>query len=300
MGKKPLSKNIANWIPFIYILKKEWENSGQIPEENSLIRDRVWKGVYKNIHNKHRRKASYLLKLTVTVAASVLICFFTSKAFLKEDSKEIHQQSFLWITATESKICILPDGTKVWMEAGSELRLLNNFTENRELWLTGNSTFEVIKQDNKSFKVHLTDSYVEVKGTSFFINQDVPEANIIALYSGKINLVKEKDKQLIELHPSQRIIYNSIEASTQIIPIYENIQWVNGNYKLSRISLTDLVNFLDWKYNTSIELKKLPRKNLKISGNIRFDETLESVLNKISYSLNLKYSQVDKKYIIHK
>lgn len=186
------------------------------------------------------------------------------------------------------------------MEAGSELHFSENFTENRELWLKGNSTFEVVKQNGNDFKVHLTNSYVEVKGTSFFINQDIPEANIIALYSGKINLVKEKNEEVIELYPSQRIIYNSLEGSAQVIPIYENIQWVNGNYRLSQTNLTDLVDFLDWKYNTKIELEKLPRKSLKVTGNIRYDESLESVLNKISYSLNLKHKQTDNKYIIHR
>ena len=300
-GEKRFSKNILSWAPFIYILRKEWEGSGENSDEDNMIRDRIWEGVYKNIHKRNIWKSRYfLLKATGIVAASVLICFFTSRSLFPEKSEEVRQPNILLIAATESKTCQLPDGTKVRMEAGSELRLPENFTENRELWLTGNSTFEVVKQSKSSFKVHLTNSFVEVKSTSFFINQDIPEANIIALYSGKINLVQEKNKKTIELLPSQRIIYNSIEVSSQVVPIYENIHWKNGYYRLSEINLTDLVNFLDWKYSTRIELEKLPRKSFKVTGNIRYDEPLEAILNKISYSLNLKYKLVDKKYIMHR
>ena len=299
--EKTYSKNKVNWAPFIYILRKEWEKPGVDSEEDEIIRERIWESIHKNIHKKHFWKSRYLFFLQATsIAAVILICFFTFKSFLFEKTEEARQPNILLITAVNSKVCILPDGTKVWMEAGSELLFSENFTENRELWLRGNSTFEVVKQNGNDFKVHLTNSYVEVKGTSFFINQDIPEDNIIALYSGKINLVQGKNEDVIKLYPSQRIIYNSLEVSAQVIPIYENIHWVNGNYRLSQINLTDLVDFLDWKYNTKIELEKLPRKSLKVTGNIRYDESLESVLNKISYSLNLKYKQIDNKYIIHR
>lgn len=300
MEKKRTVENIADWMPFIYILRKEWAKSGQIAEADILVRERIWDGIHESIHKKSIRQPSYLLKVAVMAAASIILCFFAGRAFFKESMEETPRRELLVISAPTSKTCLLPDGTKVWMEAGSELRYSNDFTKNREVWLTGNSTFEVVRQGGNNFKVHLTDSYVEVKGTSFFINQDLPQANIIALYSGRINLVQEKNEEIIALFPSQRIIYNSVEASAEVVPIYENIRWINGHYRLSRIDLADLANFLDWKYNTRIELKKLPRKNLKVTGNIRYDESLESVLNKICYSLNLRYKQADTKYIIHK
>lgn len=298
-------KNIVNGEPFIRILRKEWEKAGEGFDENTIIRDRIWKGIHKNIHKKGVRKSRYyLVKATSIVAASVLLYFFAGNVFLTgkidTDAEEIYQKKTCLITAEESKTCVLPDGTKVWMEVGSELRLPGNFIENRELWLKGNSTFEVAGQEGNSFKVHLTRSYVEVKGTSFFINQDAPEANIIALYSGRVNLVFEASGQTMELHPSQRIVYNSIEAAAQVEPMYENIQWADGNYKLLQTNLPDLVNFLAWKYNIRIEMEKLPLKKLKVTGNIHYDESLESVLNKVSYSLKLKYRQVDKRYILYR
>ncbi len=301
INRKKILKKTVNWSPFIFILKKEWKQAGENSEENIITRDRIWKGIYKNLYKEHTQKSRYyLFKLSAIAAASIIVCFLAGRTLFSDQTEEIQQPVSLLISAVKSQIYILPDGTKVWMEDNSELRFSSDFMENRELWLRGNSTFEVVKKKENSFKVHLDNSYVEVKGTSFYINQDIPEANIVALYSGSIDFVLDKNKQVIELQPFQRIIYNSVEASTKVEHIYENIHWENGNYKLSNTNLTDLTKFLEWKYNIHIELKNLPRRELKITGNIHYNETIESVLNKVTFSLKLKHNRMDKKYIIHR
>ena len=63
---------------------------------------------------------------------------------------------------------VLSDGTKVYLNAGSELRFPVAFVGDvREVYLNGEGYFEVAKDSTKTFKVHAADMTAIVLGTSF-------------------------------------------------------------------------------------------------------------------------------------
>ena len=66
---------------------------------------------------------------------------------------------------------VLPDGTKVWMNAASTLRYPTRFTGNeRKVFLNGEAYFEVVKNARMPFRVIVdTDMTVQVLGTHFNI-----------------------------------------------------------------------------------------------------------------------------------
>ena len=66
---------------------------------------------------------------------------------------------------------VLPDGSKVWLNASSSLYFPTAFTGNiREVVLTGEAYFEVAKNKEKPFRVKVGSMQVNVLGTHFNIN----------------------------------------------------------------------------------------------------------------------------------
>ena len=63
---------------------------------------------------------------------------------------------------------LLADGTRVWLNSGSELQFPNRFVgDSREVKLRGEAYFEVVKNEKQPFRVNAGKLNVEVLGTSF-------------------------------------------------------------------------------------------------------------------------------------
>nr|WP_253906562.1 FecR family protein [Chitinophaga sp. SYP-B3965] len=87
---------------------------------------------------------------------------------------------------------ILPDGTKVWLNAASSLRYPTTFTGGeRKVEITGEAYFEVAKNAAMPFRVKMNDNAtVEVLGTHFNINAYADESAIRAtLLEGRIKVM---------------------------------------------------------------------------------------------------------------
>lgn len=69
---------------------------------------------------------------------------------------------FIKVIAQQNQMHVLPDSTKVWMESGSSIKYTKAFNK-REVWLEGNSFFEVYKHEGSFFQVHINKAFIEVK-----------------------------------------------------------------------------------------------------------------------------------------
>nr|WP_294479845.1 FecR family protein [uncultured Bacteroides sp.] len=208
------------------------------------------------------------------------------------------KDNLIKITAQESSMHLLPDNTKVWMEPGSSISYAKSFVQDRRVWLEGNSLFEVSKHEGSTFQVHITNAYVEVKGTCFLIKQNSSGHNEITLINGSIDFNIENGKKNIPLKPMQRVIYNPLEGETEIKEM-ANIKWEDGKYLFNDMSLTQLIQTINQLYSTQIILTKDVNRKSAFTGTIRYDEPLANVLNKICFSLNLNKEQVNNQIIIY-
>ena len=78
----------------------------------------------------------------------------------------------------QSPSLVLPDGTRVWLNAESSVRFPVAFTSSREIEITGEAYLEVAKDPGKPFHVKARDMEVEVLGTHFNINAYPDEPNM--------------------------------------------------------------------------------------------------------------------------
>src|SRR5687767_10483603 len=91
---------------------------------------------------------------------------------------------------------VLPDGTKVWLNAGSKLTYDKSFGEViRNVKLTGEAYFDVVHNSDKPFVIHTTAMDIKVLGTEFNVKSYPDERTAEAsLIRGSIE-VTLKDKR---------------------------------------------------------------------------------------------------------
>lgn len=201
------------------------------------------------------------------------------------------------IIANESKMYILPDSSKVWMRPGSSIRIAEDFSKNRRVWLKGNSLFEVRKKNGNPFRVFIGKASIEVKGTSFLVKQN-KTSNEVTLFSGKVDFCIEETGERIPVNPSQKLTYSFDNERVQI----ENInttEWKDGRFYFTNIQLEQLVQTINKLYNTDIRLEGVLGQKAAFTGSIRHDEHLNDVINKICFALNLHQKEQDGNIIIY-
>lgn len=284
--KNHKTEDLGNWKPFVELLQKEWDRVKSEPAEaNSMLGKEIWKGIDRKLFFPRR----YILR-TLWTAAAVFIGVMCYWGYFKVENHVAEKVAYMEHTYAEGRMYVLPDSSVVWLEPGSKIQISSDFLKKRELWLTGSSVFEVKKRNQSEFKVYIHTACIEVKGTVFSVNQLPSDVSVVTLYEGAIDFVG-KNQASVSLVPSQRLIYDIDKGMTQVENFSENIQWQDGHYSFTDIQIASLVDFIRKKYRVEVQLDKEINRGLLLTGTIRYDESLESVMEKICFSSHLNYQK---------
>ena len=193
---------------------------------------------------------------------------------------------------------ILPDGSKVWLNAESALHFPTAFKGNqREVVLTGEAYFEVAKNKEKPFQVKVGDMSIKVLGTHFNVNASADENSIkTSLLEGSVKIIKGNKSDLLK--PGQQAILNKKENILKIAnaDMNEVMAWKNGLFQFEGSDITTIMRQIGRWYDMEvIYAGKIPVRRFqgKISRRAQLSEVLEIL--KLS---NVKFSVVGKKIIV--
>ena len=193
---------------------------------------------------------------------------------------------------------VLPDKSKVWLNAASSLRFPASFTgKDRNVELTGEGYFEIAKNTAMPFFVKVNGMQVEVLGTHFNVNAYDDEAAMkTTLLEGSVKV--NKGTANIVLKPGQQTILNSngqLGAATAV-NIDEIVAWKDGWFHFESADLkTILRQFARW-YDVEI-IYEGPVKNRKFFAVVKRSSTLKNVLEMLQDN-NIVYRIEEKKLIV--
>lgn len=152
-----------------------------------------------------------------SVAAVLLVIGLGSIFFAEEKSVPVAVYAQTYQTkAGERKKVTLPDGSTVWLNSKSTLKLDENFNEsNRLVSLQGEGYFDVT-HSKKPFKVQTSEFEINVLGTAFNVKAYPDEITSEAtLIRGLITMQPVNGGGIITLKPSQKItLYKKTAATT--------------------------------------------------------------------------------------
>lgn len=199
----------------------------------------------------------------------------------------------------------LPDGTLVWLNAGSIISYSQGFGVNdRNIDLSGEGYFEVVKNDKLPFAVNTKEMHVKVVGTIFnFRNyQDEDEATV-SLLEGKVwinNNIKENNNFF--LAPDQKVFLNKRTGEMRVSNgnVSNMIEWKNGFLFFDEELLSDIVQELERNYNVKINFADTALTSLRFYGSFeRREYTIEEILDALTTTNKLKYKKEGKNIVLY-
>lgn len=185
---------------------------------------------------------------------------------------------------------VLDDGTQVWMNSDSKLKYPVKFlgTE-REVFLEGEAYFKVAR-GNSPFIVNTCRGNIRVLGTTFDIKAYRDEEEMLTtLVSGKVQFINSSG--IIELLPGeQAVVMNGGCVEKRQVEVEEYIGWREGVYVFREQRLETIMTDLARWYNVSVFYQHPEIKEVRFTGNLRRYETINTFMEILSRTGDVKYN----------
>ena len=198
---------------------------------------------------------------------------------------EVPRGSEYWI--------VLPDGTRVWLNAATELKYPVAFhAKERRVYLKGEAYFEVARNTSHPFVVDMNRMEIEVLGTTFDARYE--RASGIAettLNSGSICVRTSRSQQSVRLRPDERLVFNETTGSMIIEQVNASNynSWIQPNLTFFDMTLEDIITNLERWFNVPIGTDASVDRTIRLSFHVRH-ESLEETLQVISLITGLQYT----------
>jgi transmembrane sensor len=190
---------------------------------------------------------------------------------------------------------ILPDGTKVWLNAYSTLKFPAAFTsDHRTVYLEGEGYFEVAKNEQKSFFVISGNQEVKALGTAFNINSYDKHGKVkTTLIEGSVQVRDTRQTTSVEptrLKPGQQSIFDEDGIQVTTINLAQVIDWKNGDFTFMNQSIGEILEKVARWYDVEINFSRNPdvlNTTTSFSGQIKRSVPLDQLLTVLSHAGNL-------------
>ncbi|MBN9384261.1 MAG: FecR family protein [Chitinophagaceae bacterium] len=184
---------------------------------------------------------------------------------------------------------VLPDGSRIWLNAASSVRFPVNFSNReRNVEITGEAYFEIAPDTRRPFLVHYKDMTVQVLGTHFNVNAYADEQAVATtLLEGSVKVIRGRDHTLIT--PGQQV-----QLCSKGMYVWDNVNteeivaWKEDQFYFRRADIQGIMRQLSRWYNIKVDYEgqnieerfyaKIPRsvplsealKALSLTGKVHF------------------------------
>jgi ferric-dicitrate binding protein FerR (iron transport regulator) len=279
-----------------------------------------------NLRNTRVRIIWYAASIMLLIGLSTGLYVFNKKEVIRDDS-------FLEVIVPKGQRSqlLLPDNTRVWLNAGTIFRYPQFFSKNnRSVYLEGEAFFAVQPNKKSPFYVGLKDNLsIKVTGTEFNVKCYPGEKTIeTTLVKGSINIIKEDHRKRIikeyTLQPNDQALYCKNDE-TMVITKLEPDRGENTPAQLSssyeRSVISDkIASIIAWKeeelvfndepfyeiavkmerwFGIKITLKDELLKQERFTGKFTNKETVYQILDIINRTEPINYKVLDHEIVIY-
>lgn len=219
---------------------------------------------------------------------------------IKETTGSSDKINTLSTAQGETYILILPDKSKVWLNAASSLTYSANLIQNgkRRVKLTGEAYFEVAKDKKHPFIVKSRNQSVEVLGTHFNINAYDDETIIKStLLEGSVSVVSNGKSALLK--PGQQSVLAGNALTVQKANIADAVAWKNGEFRFSNEHIESIMRKISRWYDVEIDYKG-EITNEGFNGAITRFSNIEDVLKIMERSKAVHFKIQGRRIIVEK
>lgn len=185
---------------------------------------------------------------------------------------------------------LLPDGTKVWLNAESSLSYPTRFEDNeRIVELEGEGYFEVAHDALHPFIVLTKGQKLKVLGTSFNLKAYTNESTVITtLVTGGVKLYSNTTPAVQVLRPGQQSVFAADRFQVTNVDVRTSYAWRMGELRFRATPLEEVLHEMERWYDVDIDYSTIP-DGVKIHASIRRDKKLSAVIDALEKITNLKF-----------
>ena len=275
-----LAESPANRIYFEQ-LHQSWLESG---EEAYTAPDTTaaWNRLKTGNHTPDiipRKKKSKRLAIWWTAAAAILLVIVLSVWQLnKEEHMPGNDMISQAATGTE-KTVFLPDSSFVQLKAGSSIRYRNT-KENRELYLSGSSSFHIRHNEQQPWRVYLDSMLIRDIGTVFSIDQTT-DSTLVQVTEGAVELSTRIDTVVLEAGQSGIFSRKNMYLKSEH-------QLILGNFNFEDVSLENAASKLAGYYHVQFFFSAESLKKMRLTASIK-QKSLPEIMDVIATTFDIRY-----------
>ncbi|WP_165760427.1 FecR family protein [Niastella populi] len=206
----------------------------------------------------------------------------------------------LTVPAGKSYSFKLADGSRVWMNAVSELRFPLLFTRpQRIVELKGEAYFKVAHQASQPFWVQVNGLKVKALGTEFNIKSYNGESTYISLVNGSVEVENAKGQQIV-LSPGESVVVADRNSALQK-ETFDNtvvLGWMQGLYYFRNEKLQQIAVVAERWFDINVQLKDPSLAALHFSGAMDRNKPINTFFNMLASSGDIRFRNEEGKVII--
>jgi transmembrane sensor len=265
-------------------------------QEEKLETEKELKRLLKKVVDKKTTKQKRIFLSFSKYAAAIFITLLIARFVIPSSFFLPSNKSWLEINTPSGQTAemMLPDGTKVWMNAHTQIKYPADFTtSHREISISGEAYFEVKHDAESPFTVRTENYNIKVLGTSFNVS-DYPNDKFseTTLVEGKIVLLSKENKIIKTLIPGELFAYNSTDNTFKVSQVSTNYytSWKDGYLIFDSETLESIAVKLERIYAVKINIPESKIRNLSFSGTILKNKTLDQILRIIELTAPINVS----------
>ena len=201
-------------------------------------------------------------------------------------NKEIEWKT-ITVPSTKDFHLHLPDGSKVWLNAGAELSYPTRFGKRREVRLKGEAYFQVAPDAAHPFVVTTGNIATRVVGTEFNIDAtgDSPR---ITLVSGRVDVDNADGTVLASLSPNESAVVACETVLKTEVDVENIICWRDGIELFEDDSLENILVSIGSWYNMSVVSRDIPELSSRYHFVYDRRKSVDDAVNMLSKIVKIK------------
>lgn len=287
------ARQVERW--YAAFSEAETEDKLKDPHYKSALQQEVMAGILRHTAPRSR------IRLRIAAAAVLLIAACTGLYHYTLRTPPPQQEAqVIAVPFGERKSITLPDGSQVYLNAGSTLTIGENYgKKERLIRLSGEGFFEVAADPEHPFIIHTGDISTIVLGTSFNIRSypDQEEWHI-TMASGGVKVLRRQEVLSGNLTANRQLSYHHASGKVALSNAGAGLpgEWRNNMLNFRNSSLKEIAGELERQYNVPVRISGHDEGHYRISFH---RQPLPEVLNILSGLTGTTYTEQNGTIVIH-
>ncbi len=209
----------------------------------------------------------------------------------------------------------LPDGSRVTLQKDSRISYAPEFAGKlREVYLSGEGFFEVVKDPSRPFVVYANELVTKVLGTSFTVKAYEDDEQVsVEVKTGKVSVALGSDSTIkqkathrelegVVLTPNQKMVFSRMDIRMTKLLVEQPVVTVpapaTGTLTFEDTPATDVFAALERTYSVDIVYDEDLFRHCPLTAAFT-DESLFEKLNTICKAIEAKYEVIDGQIVVH-